>query len=458
MRRQVANLVRLDPAFFGFRRRAVAQVIKDTLRAAWFTCFAKSTRRSVDSIDAGFERMTITAAPLFHGEPLLEHLLRERTLFPDWTDLSGTVRVCSAEATLHRVKPLLARMGITRVGLIDGLDCTGLPVAVCYRPNSRHLSSGQGKGVSKDLAIASAVMECIEGYHMEQPRQVVAQARYDDIRGTHEAVDPSTLAPGYFTAKPVEDFVFDWSQATNLVDGTNTLVPSCLVTLDYSSLIPATNLLSITSNGVASGNCLSEAICHGILEVIERDSLSKWTALPNTQRDETRIQLSSIPPGPVRELIDKFRSAGVDVMLWDMSVDGLDIAVINCAGTSSLGAHGGSGAHFSREVAILRALAELAQSRAVWISGSRDDLYRGKYSKQRRPRHKRSADAKGRRLYSDIPDNAHLQRFEEALAALMQKLIKRGYRQILACNHTMPEFNVPVVQVIIPGMAIQHDR
>jgi ribosomal protein S12 methylthiotransferase accessory factor len=392
----------------------------------------------------------------FHGEPLLEHLRRERSLFPDWKVLSGAVRVCGPETTLSRVQHLLPALGITRVGLIDGLDCIGLPVAVCYRPNSRHLSSAQGKGVSRELAIASAVMECIEGYHMEQPRPSVLRAAYHGICSTYQAIDPSSLAPGYFDSRSVRNLVFDWSQTTNLVDASDTLVPSCLLTLDYSILIPETNLLSITSNGVASGNCLSEAICHGILEVVERHSLSKWAALSSAQRDETRIDLSSIPHGPVRELIDRFRLAGIDLTLWDMTVEGLGIAAINCAGGSSIGAHGGSGAHFSRDIAILRALTELAQARAVWISGSRDDLYRDKYTKQQSRRFVRPAD--GRRLYHDICDDSYMRHFGEVLTEFGQRLAKCGYRQILVANHTMFEFNVPVVQVIIPGMAMRHDR
>lgn len=404
--------------------------------------------------------MTTAGGTRFYGEPLPELLRRERSLFPAWSVLTGTVRVCTAEATISRIKRLLPTLGVTRVGLIDGLDCVGLPVAVCFRPNSRHLSSAQGKGLSRDLAIASAAMECIEGYHLEQLRPSVVRAPYDNIPSNHKAVDPSSLAPGYFNARSIKKMVFDWSQTTNLVDGSDTLTPSCLLTLDYSKLVRETNLLSITSNGVASGNCLSEAICHGILEVIERDSLSRWAALSRAQRNKTRIELSSIPHGPVRELIDRFRLSGIDLKLWDMTVEGLDIAAINCAGRSSIGTHGGSGAHFSRDIAILRAVTELAQSRAVWISGSRDDLYRNKYEKQQRVRLGRHAESHsdGGRSYHDIRDNARMRSFEEALAMLIGKLVKCGYQQILVDNHTMPDFNVPVVQVIIPGMTVQHDR
>ena len=60
---------------------------------------------------------------------------------------TGTHRAVSPDETLQRIKPLLARMGITRIANLTGLDRVGIPVVSVMRPNSRSLSVSQGKGM-----------------------------------------------------------------------------------------------------------------------------------------------------------------------------------------------------------------------------------------------------------------------------------------------------------------------
>src|SRR5262249_47992169 len=79
----------------------------------------------------------------------------------------GTDRTASPEATLARVAPLMAAMGITRVANLTGLDRLGLPTVAVARPNARSISVSQGKGVTLAAAKASGLMESIEGYHAE---------------------------------------------------------------------------------------------------------------------------------------------------------------------------------------------------------------------------------------------------------------------------------------------------
>jgi ribosomal protein S12 methylthiotransferase accessory factor YcaO len=77
----------------------------------------------------------------------------------------GTHRTVDPAVTLARVQPYLARMGITRIANVTGLDRIGVPVVMVCRPNSRSLAVAQGKGLTLDAAKASGVMEAIELYH-----------------------------------------------------------------------------------------------------------------------------------------------------------------------------------------------------------------------------------------------------------------------------------------------------
>ena len=60
----------------------------------------------------------------------------------------GTHRLVAPNATLERVRPFMAVMGITRVANVTGLDTIGIPVVMVVRPNSRSLAVSQGKGLN----------------------------------------------------------------------------------------------------------------------------------------------------------------------------------------------------------------------------------------------------------------------------------------------------------------------
>ena len=381
----------------------------------------------------------------------------ERRLLPHCPiSFEGTVRACSPEHTLARVRPHLRSMGITRVTHIGGLDSIGIPVAICYRPNSRHLSSGQGKGYSRQFAEVSAVMECVEGFHIEQPKERALRGIYNELTESYRLVDPTKLSSGYFATHDLKQHCLDWCAATDLLTGKSVYIPACLTRIDFSDYCPETNLLSITSNGLASGNLLVEAICHAILEIVERDCLATWDRSSQSNKERTRIDLDSIDSPIIREVIARFVQADNEVILWNVSNE-LQIPSINCGALSPLGYHGGSGAHYNKDIAILRALAETAQARAVWISGSRDDLYPERYLRQlqRKPGNTHSS---GSYDYSRISHLNSPASFQETFEVLCSKLQAHGYGEILTINHTIPRFNIPVVQVFIPGMAIDHDR
>ena len=95
---------------------------------------------------------------------------------------------------------------------------------------------------------------------------------------------------------------------------------------------------SITSNGLASGNCLAEALAHGLAEVIERDALTlhaletEYRDLPNLLRQIGRtgadtsagydrlpwkpwypfINLGSLPE-PLNKTIERVKAAGAKI-------------------------------------------------------------------------------------------------------------------------------------------------
>ena len=294
-------------------------------------------------------------------------------------DLGGTMRCRDAASTLAWVRPMLPQFGITRLANVTGLDRIGIPVWMCIRPNGRSLSVSQGKGVTADLAQASAVMESIELYHAEHVGPPDLVASYREARRHHAVLNPRDLQPGpcwqtYTPRRPMA-----WIRGTELASGEPLLVPHVRVSMHWSRSHPDDGLLFVTSSGLASGNHRSEALCHAMFEVIERDCERRWERMSPAAQRSRELDAGTVDPPVLRGLLDQFAGAGVSVRMWDMTSE-VGIPAFGCSIDEAgplgrTGPYDGFGCHLSAEIALSRAMTEAAQSRLTFIAGSRDDLY-----------------------------------------------------------------------------------
>lgn len=377
--------------------------------------------------------------------------------------LAGTHRTVDPKATLEKAKSLMRPLGITRLANLTGLDCLGIPVFTAIRPNGRSLSTAQGKGLDDDAAAASALMESIETWHAEHlqlprrrgpPRSLESQLELVDLeklpRASHHRIDRS--AP------------LDWVEGWDLMRARPVWVPVEAVTLDC--VVPEDHepVFDVSSNGLASGNHLLEAICHGLSEVIERDAEATWRG----KRGQKRVKLETVEDPSCRAVIERAQAAGVMVAVWDIRSE-VDVPAYGAAfmedprepAWRSLGMYQGFGCHLSPEVALLRALTEAAQTRLTYIAGSRDDFLPEDYA--------RSTDAAVlERVWADLTqpapgsvawvDHRTAPRrsgpsFEADVETLLGRLRATGSKSAIAVDLSRPEHGVPVVKVLIPGRA-----
>ena len=288
---------------------------------------------------------------------------------------AGTHRTRPIEETLDRLRPLMPALGITRVADVTGLDRIGIPVMMSVRPNSRGLSVQQGKGLSREAALASAVMESVESFAAEQ----------DSVAVRHLAsAAPAVLLPRHalLTGLAPGDLVA-CIEGHDLFTGAVAWVPQDLVRFD-ASLPSAPALFRSGTNGLATGNTHDEALLHAVCELVERDAEALWLPAPREHRDRSRIDPRTIDDPTVHGLLDRFAAADLPVEVWDMTSD-IDIPVFGCeiddrhGSGHYLGPSGGAGCHPSAAVALCRALSEAAQTRLTGISGSRDDIEPERY-------------------------------------------------------------------------------
>ena len=258
-----------------------------------------------------------------------------------------------------------------------------------------------------------------------------------------------------------------WVEATDLVSGQRAQVPYEVVSCDYTAPVAAATgaLFQATTNGLASGNTLGEAVAHALYEVIERDAVTLWMTRPQDAEARVALDLDSVDDPAGQALIRRFRDAGVALRIWDVTSD-IRLPVFVCLAAderaSATDPEIGSGCHASRSVALLRAITEAAQSRTAWIAGARDDLAPELYDDTHRRRRARASaawmTARQTRRYRDAPDVAG-DTVQADLETAAQALAAAGLDRVFVVDLTRPELALPVARVIVPGLegAVESD-
>jgi YcaO-like protein with predicted kinase domain len=378
-------------------------------------------------------------------------------------DLQGTIRAEKAESTWQRLEPLLSVFEITRIADLTGLDCLGIPVAQAIRPNGCALTGSQGKGISFLLAKVSAAMESIELYHAENLPAPKIVSSYRDLSQEHCCINPQVLAPGRAWSRYHPDRPIAWTVGWDLFSQQTVYVPQAYLNLNTTVETSDSHLFSTSSNGLASGNHRLEAITHGLLEVIERDSQWRWARSFLQSRIRCLVDPNSITSPLLRGFLDQITRAGATATITNIT-SRLGIPTYCCAisdpqGWKQSGMAMGWGCHTSKEIALARAVTEAAQSRLTAIAGSRDDILPESYVSGIRDSAIRNPSPSA----SDLTKLAFLNfeqqlelpltvTFEENLAQILACLKTNGFEHAVVVDHTRPEFGIPVIHAIVPGM------
>lgn len=366
------------------------------------------------------------------------------------------------EETIARIKRFMPVMGITRVATVTGLDVIGIPVVMVCRPNARSVSVSQGKGVDLAAAKASGLMETVECFHAERITLPLKLGRYEDLAYTHKLVDANDL-PRLSNSRFTPFTPILWIEGYDLLGRCGVWVPYELVHLDYTVPLPSGHGCFVaSSNGLASGNHALEAVSHGICEVVERDATTLWHLMGPKAQAETALDLTTVDDPRCRELLQKYERAGFLVAVWETTSD-VGIASFLCRILpAEAPPHdvcrpaSGMGCHPCREVALSRALTEAAQSRLTFISGARDDLSRRLYDCSFD-----SATYEAWRTHVDHQRPVRNYRatrtwdgdsFEDEVAWELGRLRSAGIKRVVVVDLTKPEFGIPVVRVIVPGL------
>ena len=370
----------------------------------------------------------------------------------------GTHRIISPKETITKYDSKEKIAGITRVSDITDLDRVGIPVFSAIRPTSEEgsISVYSGKGITKDHAYASAIMEGFERYSAEK------QIQDNTVIGTiNEVENPINLESLNLNKNinNLDKIKLEWTKSIDIISENEYSVPSNGIFHPYATNTAET-LFKSNTNGLASGNNLEESILHGIFEVVERDA---WSIFELTKKNKKEINKESIDSPLIKPLLDKFKNESIDIKLLDITAD-IDIPTIAAISDDTLLKDPalltlGVGTHLNPEIAIIRALTEVAQSRVTQIHGAREDTVRADfmrkagYERMKKINKHYFEEEKNVIDFSEI-ENKSTPSVKEDIYTCKKELQKQNIDKIIYTDLTRKELNVPVSRVIIPTLEL----
>jgi ribosomal protein S12 methylthiotransferase accessory factor len=416
-------------------------------------------------------------------------------------------RVKSVEDTLTTIIPICRSIGVTRISDITYMDRLYIPNYSAILPNTEDsIWVYSGKGITKMHAKASALMESVERYC-----SLSSTCTKNFIQGTYlelSKVYNKVLHPDE-VVEPVErtyndkESIIDYLEGFDLLNNEVVLVPAQLVLSKFSTKPPSVCPFPYShTNGLASGNVLEEAICHALYEIIERDAISIADlcsssipysilehiiySLNNEDRygypgikfsDDVFVDDSSIFPDvniseiieefdPIKFLVKRFTDTGISLLIKDITQKDIGISTFVASSiewvNSDYGYFAkGYGSHLDARIALIRAITEASQTRAVNIQGARDDLKRIQY-KENDKIYKRkwqfiSSTSKSNKnnnktiMFSKIRTYIKKDILED-IKLILNLLKKAGLKRVIIVDLTHPDIGIPVVRAIVPGL------
>lgn len=370
-------------------------------------------------------------------------------------DVSSSSRPVAAEVMLNRVLPYLADYGITRIADLTYLDRLGLPVHTAYKPMGLSLSSGSGKGLTAVQSRLGAAMEAIEQTYWETTTlTTIHGSRIDLERMGLVTVDGDDLV------RPLgsiwsEHLPIHWTPMYDLVSGNEVWVPCESVMCGTRPGMEGFSFLGVftsSSNGLASGFHVADALVAGLTEVLERDgvTIAKVTRSESVDTDELVARVG----GDVAPYVEHLTSHGVRLGLTDATSEAelpTYIATLWDLEDPRIGTFSGYGTGFDEHRALVRAITEAVQSRGLISAGARDD----QYAIDRR--------AARRRISCAVPSTnstkkatTHIGMAPTDSIAALEVLLAAAARcecpQVLVMRYSSPGDPAQVVRVVVPGL------
>jgi len=320
-----------------------------------------------------------------------------------------------------------------------------------------------GKGITAEQAQASALMEFCERYSFLS----FNYSRYDGytIKTFREMLNEgtATVDQSYFLSnfpaignkgqllEEIKGIPLKWIKGVSLISGRDFYYP-----LNWHNYI-------FTSNGLASGNTLEEAILSALCEVIERENIYKFFVEKKIGND---VDLKSFDDPLIINLLKNAKRAGIKLKIKDISLD-LKIPTFILRGTCPRNRKmltykgSGQGCYPNPGKALIRCLTEYfeffaaihrIEKKQMWFDWDEFVSFMPKRNYGfinlfNISMFNKKAAVSSRSTIKDLGD----QDIAKEINGLIAVLKSRKY-DVIVIDKTHPGLRIPVVRVFVPGM------
>jgi ribosomal protein S12 methylthiotransferase accessory factor len=339
-------------------------------------------------------------------------------------------------------------------------------------------SASGGKGKEEAQAKASAVCEAIERYSgVFQGDEARICARLKDLgnAGVHpnscmlfserqitnrEGSNAEGMNCDWAPEPFDEDREIEWSPAWSLTYNERRWLPMAYCYYGYSRKYH-TWFTRADPNGCAAGCTKEEAVLHGFLELVERDSVALWWY---NRLQKPSVDLVSFGDPYFQELWTYYNTRHRDLWVLDITSD---LAIPTFAAISRRHDREiediifGFGAHLDPHLAILRALTEVNQSLAATLRETWDDEHPGLKGNPRSRTWLKTAiigsqpyltpaKAASKKTRADYSPCLSEDLYTDVMACV--KTAEAKGLETLVVNQTRPDTGLQVVKVVVPGL------
>ncbi|MCX5839869.1 MAG: YcaO-like family protein [Deltaproteobacteria bacterium] len=370
-----------------------------------------------------------------------------------------THRSKTPESTLRFIEKVKETAGMLSFRNASDVDRIGIPVFTCdrIRPDGSK-TSHTGKGVSPIQAQVSITMEAIERYCSEFREEYggkLVRGSFALLKKNSNVLDPQELILSHLSNYQ-HDKEIDWIWGHDLSKDEEILVPACAVYHPFHQ--DGAFLFSTHTNGIAAGNTYEEAIIHGLAELIERDA---WSIARYTHNFNDALFLEDEPGNRfIIDVLERFEKADIEIVTKDLTTD-IDVPVVAAFSRDLVYREmfpiDGFGAHLDPRVAMVRALLEIATTRALFLQKygleglcETSPLYlqqgEGYEDDPRFYAHHQKSLRELDRGYSDD--------ILQDVRTMIARLSARGLHRVIAVDLWRDDIGMPTVRMIVPGLEI----
>jgi ribosomal protein S12 methylthiotransferase accessory factor len=338
---------------------------------------------------------------------------------------------------------------------ITDLDVLGVPVCVSVRPHARGESFTFGKGLHPVEAEVGAYMEALEFFYAE-PGNGQVSTRWGsarDVSGAEQTSDAILdFAPLLHREVDLNASLL-LAAVQELETGDDCTIPAELIY--YPAPDVGQSLFGSSTNGLASGNSVLEASIQALLELIERDI---WSF--ELVRSSSRLIDPASLPDYVREIVERAEQNGLQLKVRTVSND-YDLPffaafVFDLNNPSRRTFNGGWACDVNRDIALVRAVTEAAQSRVAFIHGGRKvpasqiaDSTPDE-NKLVRQHMQGVSDSRQKASLTDIPQLHFADTLEQQLDLLISRLRRVVQKPIYRVVLTPADSPLQVVRLVVP--------